>query len=61
MLTKSLIIDWLLIIIFTLMLISKIINLPFDKIIQPVFLILIIIHIGQHWRVILHSIKNLFN
>jgi len=54
-----LIVDWLLIIIFILMIVSKFINLPFTKIIQPIFFILIIIHIIQHWKVIVYSLKGL--
>ena len=54
-----LIIDWLLIIIFILMIVSKFINLPFTKVIQPIFLVLIIIHIIQHWKVIVYSLKGL--
>jgi hypothetical protein len=54
-----LIIDWLLIIIIILMIVSKFINLTFTKIIQPIFFILIIIHIIQHWKVIVYSLKGL--
>ena len=54
-----LIVDWLLIIIFILMIVSKFINLPFTKVIQPIFLVLIIIHIIQHWKVIVYSLKGL--
>jgi hypothetical protein len=54
-----LIIDWLLIIIFILMILSKFINLPFTKVIQPIFFVLIIIHIIQHWKVIVYLLKGL--
>ncbi len=54
-----LIIDWLLIIIFILMIVSKFINLPFTKVIQPIFFVLIIVHIIQHWKVIVYSLKGL--
>jgi hypothetical protein len=54
-----LIVDWLLIIIFILMILSKLINLPFTKIIQPIFFVLIIVHIIQHWKVIVYSLKRL--
>jgi len=54
-----LIVDWLLIIIFILMVVSKFINLPFTNIIQPIFFVLIIIHIIQHWKVIIYSLKGL--
>jgi len=54
-----LIVDWLLIIIFVFMVTSKFITLPFAKLIQPVFLILIFIHTIQHWKVIVYSLKGL--
>jgi len=54
-----LIVDWLLIIIFILMIVSKFINLPFTKVIQPIFFVLIIIHVIQHWKVIVYSLKGL--
>ena len=54
-----LIVDWLLIIVFILMIASKFINLPFTKIIQPIFFVLIIIHVIQHWKVIVYSLKGL--
>ncbi len=54
-----LIIDWLLITIFILIIISKFINLSFTKNIQLVFFILIITHITQHWKIIFYSLKRL--
>ncbi len=54
-----LIIDWLLITAFILILISKFINLPFIKIIQPIFFVLIVIHIIQHLRIYAYSLKKL--
>jgi len=54
-----LIVDWLLIIIFVLMVVSKFTNLSFTKAVQPVFLVLILIHIIQHWKVIVASLKRL--
>ncbi|MBT6824434.1 hypothetical protein HOA59_03300 [archaeon] len=54
-----LIVDWLLILTFILMVLSKFITLPFTKIIQPIFLILILIHIIQHWKILLFSLKKL--
>ncbi len=54
-----LIIDWLLVITFILIAISKFTNSPFINIVQPVFFILIIIHIIQHWRVLIYSLKGL--
>ena len=57
---KSILIaDYLLIVIFMLIIVSKFIHLPFTKIIQPVFLVLIIIHLIQHWKVIVYSFKKL--
>jgi len=53
-----LIVDWLLIIIFVLMIVSKFITLSFAKIIQPIFFVLIIIHIIQHWKILVHSLKR---
>jgi hypothetical protein len=56
---KSLfIIDWLLILTFILMVLSKFITMPFTKIIQPIFLGLILIHIIQHWKILVFSLKN---
>jgi len=54
-----LIIDWLLIIIFIVMILSKFITLEFAKFLQPIFFILIFIHIIQHWKVIALSFKKL--
>jgi len=54
-----LIVDWLLIMIFILMMVSKFISLPFTKIIQPIFFVLIVIHIIQHWKVMIYSFKGL--
>jgi len=54
-----LIVDWLLIMIFILKIVSKFISLHFTKVIQPIFFVLIITHIIQHWKVILYSFKRL--
>ena len=54
-----LIVDALLIIVFILIIVSKFINLSFTKVIQPIFFVLIIIHIIQHWKVIVYSLKGL--
>ena len=53
------IVDLLLIIIFVFMIVSKLVNLPFTQVIQPIFLVLILIHIIQHWKVIVYSLKGL--
>jgi hypothetical protein len=54
-----LIVNWLLIMFFILMVVSKFISLPFTKVIQPIFFVFIIVHIIQHWKVIIYSFKNL--
>jgi len=54
-----LIIDWLLIAIFVLMIISKFINLSFINVIQPIFFVLLLIHIIQHWKILVYSLKRL--
>ena len=53
-------IDLILIIIFIIIIISKFITLPFAKIIQPIFFALIIIHIIQHYKIIVYSFKKMF-
>ena len=55
-----LIIDWILLFLVVFMILSKFIKIPFSQILQPIFLILIIIHIIQHWRFFVSSIKKLF-
>ncbi len=52
-------IDLLLVVLLVLMILSKFIELPFVKIIQPLFLILIVVHVIQHWKILVLSIKNL--
>lgn len=53
-----LIIDWILFILTLFLIISKIMNLSFNQFIQSIFLILILVHIIQHWKIFLYSIKN---
>ncbi len=53
------IVDWLMIVVFVLMLVSKVINLSITKTLQPIFFVLIIIHLIQHWKVIVYYIKGL--
>ena len=53
------IVDWLMIFVFILILVSKVINLSFTKVLQPIFFVLIVIHIVQHWRAIVCSLKGL--
>lgn len=54
-----LIVDWLLIIIFAVMILSKFIELEFASFLQPVFFVLILIHIIQHRKIIINSLKKL--
>lgn len=53
-----LIVDWLLMILFVIIVISKLTGAIDIKIIQPIFLILITIHIIQRRRIILASLKR---
>ncbi len=57
----TLIIDYLLITIFTFIILSKIIDIQFIKIIQLIFFILISIHIIQHRKIIFfpYEYKNI--
>lgn len=54
----DLIVNWSLIAVFMLMVVSKFISLPFTKIIQPIFFVLIILHVIQHWKFIIYSFKG---
>ena len=54
-----LIVDWALVILLILVILSKFIELPFTKILQPLFMVLIVIHVIQHWKIMWFSIKNL--
>ena len=53
------IIDLLLILVFLLILLSKFIILPFAKVIQPIFFVLLVVHIIQHWKIIVFMFRNL--
>lgn len=55
-----LIVDGLLLVIFIFIVLSKFVTLSFINILQLIFFILIAIHIGQHWKVIIFSFKKLF-
>ena len=54
-----LIVDWALVILLILVILSKFIELPFTKILQPLFMVLIVIHVIQHWKIMWFSIKYL--
>ncbi|OQY66132.1 hypothetical protein B6D29_03110 [Microgenomates bacterium UTCPR1] len=53
-------IDLGLLFVFIINILSNFIHFPFKQILQPIFFILIIIHVAQHWRIIITMIKNLF-
>ena len=55
-----LIIDWILLFLVMSMILSKFIKIPFSQVLQPIFLILIIVHIIQHWRFFTSHLKRLF-
>jgi len=52
-------IDLLLLAIFIFLIVSKIVTVPAIKIIQPIFMILIAVHLIQHWKVLAASIKRM--
>lgn len=54
-----LVVDWLLVIIFVLMVVSRFLAFSLPRIVQPIFFILILIHIVQHWRVMFFSLRGL--
>ncbi len=54
-----LLVDYFLIVAFIFIILSKFINFSFVKIIQPIFFVLIVIHIIQHWKIIIFSFKKL--
>ena len=53
-------VDWILLVTFTLIILSKIVSLPFEKVLQPIFFGFIIIHIYQHRRILINSFKKQF-
>lgn len=52
-------VDLLLIAIFIFLIVSKIVTVPAIKIIQPIFMILVAVHLIQHWKVLVASIKRM--
>ena len=54
-------VDLILLLVFATNIISNFVNFPFKKIIQPLFFVLTIIHIIQHWRIFVTIIKNLMS
>ena len=55
------IVDLILILTFILIVLSKIFNFTFQNILQPIFFIFIVIHILQHWKIIIYMTKNTFS
>jgi len=58
---NKIIIDWILLGLFVLIIVSKFITLSFIKIVQPLFFLFIVIHIIQHRKIILQSFKKYKN
>ena len=54
------IIDLILILLFVILISSNIFKFTALKMIQPLFMVLLAIHIIQHWRVFIALTKNLF-
>ncbi|MBR9680445.1 MAG: hypothetical protein GOU98_01315 [Candidatus Altiarchaeota archaeon] len=54
-----LIIDWLMILVFVVLVLSKFVGITTPAILQPIFMLLIGIHIIQHWKIIIASLKQL--
>ncbi len=54
------IVDLILIVLFVIMVSSNIFGFTALKIIQPLFMLMLAIHITQHWRVLVALTKNLF-
>jgi hypothetical protein len=54
------IVDLILIVLFTILLSSNIFKFTKPQIIQPLFMFFLSVHIYQHWKVLAAMIKNLF-
>lgn len=54
------IVDLILIVMFMTLISSNILKFPGLKVIQPLFMVVLGIHIIQHWRVLISLTKNLF-
>jgi len=52
-------VDLLLIAVFIFLVVSKIITIPATKIVQPIFMILIAVHLLQHWKILVASVKRI--
>ena len=53
-----LIVDWLMLAVFAMLILSKIFSIVMPPIIQPIFMVLIAVHIIQHWKIIVASVKR---
>ncbi|HHQ45311.1 MAG TPA: hypothetical protein ENN13_04135 [Candidatus Altiarchaeales archaeon] len=54
-----LIVDWLLLILVLTMFLSKFLGMQSAKVLQPIFFMLVLVHIIQHWRFFSSSIKKI--
>ena len=52
-------VDLLLIAVFIFLVASKVIAIPATKIVQPIFMILIAVHLLQHWKILVASVKRM--
>ncbi|MCD6299443.1 MAG: hypothetical protein J7L93_02400 [Thermoplasmata archaeon] len=52
-------VDLLLIAVFIFLVASKVITIPATKIVQPIFMILIAVHLLQHWKILIASVKRM--
>ncbi len=52
-------VDLLLIVVFVFLVASKIIAMPAIKIIQPIFMIFIAVHLIQHWKILVASVRKM--
>ncbi len=52
-------VDLLLIAVFIFLGASKVITIPATKIVQPIFMILIAVHLLQHWKILVASVKRM--
>ncbi|HHH78113.1 MAG TPA: hypothetical protein ENL18_02735 [Thermoplasmatales archaeon] len=52
-------VDLLLIAVFIFLVASKVITIPATKIVQPIFMILIAVHLLQHWKILVASVKRM--
>ena len=54
------IVDLILFVLFILLISSNIFKITAIKMVQPLFMVILGIHIIQHWKMLMAMIKNLF-